>query len=88
MPVLHSAGANAMHGLRRTNADKRRTVMLLLQDEEWAAWSDCGSASKHDLEINVAISLFGYQNCDRGGVMIGADSDPTSSSNSSFISMT
>ena len=33
--VLHSVGANAQHGLRRTNADKRRAVETLLRDEEW-----------------------------------------------------
>ena len=38
--VLHSVGANAKHGLRRTNADKRRAVMRLLEDEEWSGWSD------------------------------------------------
>lgn len=37
--VLHAAGANAEHGLRRTNEDKRRAVETLLRDEEWAAWS-------------------------------------------------
>jgi len=38
--VLYSVGANASHGLRRTNEDKRRAVLTLLQDEEWAKWSD------------------------------------------------
>lgn len=38
--VLYSVGANASHGLRRTNADKRRAVLALLEDEEWGAWSD------------------------------------------------
>lgn len=38
--VLHACGANAEHGLRRTNADKRRAVETLLRDEEWRAWSD------------------------------------------------
>lgn len=33
--VLHSVGANADHGLRRTNADKRRAVETLLRDPEW-----------------------------------------------------
>lgn len=37
--VLYSVGANASHGLRRTNEDKRRAVMTLLNDAEWAAWS-------------------------------------------------
>lgn len=38
--VLHSVGANAQHGQRRTNADKRKAVMTLLNDEEWGQWSD------------------------------------------------
>ncbi len=38
--ILHSVGANASHGLRRTNADKRRAVEMLLSDPEWAQWSD------------------------------------------------
>ena len=38
--ILDSVGANAKHGLRRTNADKRRAVMTLLTDEEWSQWSD------------------------------------------------
>ena len=38
--ILHAAGANAAHGLRRTNADKRRAVEVLLRDEEWRQWTD------------------------------------------------
>ena len=38
--ILHAAGANANHGLRRTNADKHRAVETLLRDQEWAAWSN------------------------------------------------
>ncbi len=38
--ILFSVGANAAHGLRRTNADKRRAVQRLLTDEEWTKWSD------------------------------------------------
>jgi len=38
--ILHSVGANTTHGLRRTNADKRRAVETLLRDEEWRQWSD------------------------------------------------
>lgn len=34
--VLYSVGANSQHGLRRTNEDKRRAVLTLLQDAEWA----------------------------------------------------
>lgn len=38
--ILFSVGANATHGLRRTNEDKRRAVMTLLKDPEWSRWSD------------------------------------------------
>lgn len=38
--VLESAGANSKHGLPRTNSDKRRAVMTLLNDAEWSQWSD------------------------------------------------
>lgn len=38
--VLFSVGANASHGLRRTNEDKRNSVETLLRDPEWATWSN------------------------------------------------
>ncbi len=38
--VLFSVGANAVHGLRRSNADKRKAVETLLRDKEWSQWSD------------------------------------------------
>ena len=37
---LFAAGANADHGLRRTQADKRRAILALLTDPEWRDWSD------------------------------------------------
>lgn len=44
--VLYSVGANASHGLRRTNADKRRAVETLLQDPEWVKWTDRAIAER------------------------------------------
>jgi hypothetical protein len=38
--ILYSVGANAAHGLQRTNEDKRRAVMKLLNDTQWSHWSD------------------------------------------------
>lgn len=38
--ILHSVGANAEHGFRRNNDDKRRAVQTLLADDKWSAWSD------------------------------------------------
>jgi hypothetical protein len=44
--VLYSVGENATHGLPRSNEDKRRAVKILLEDEEWATWSDSVLAQK------------------------------------------
>jgi hypothetical protein len=43
--ILHAVGANADHGLRRTNADKRKAATTLLMDEEWNQSSDGQIAS-------------------------------------------
>lgn len=50
--VLYSVGANATHGLPRTNADKRRAVELLLRDEEWSKRSDRWIAEKCGVSHN------------------------------------
>ena len=61
--VLYAAGANANHGLRRTNADKRQAVETLLRDEEWAAWSDREVARicavHHEMVGRVRLELSG-----------------------------
>lgn len=38
--LLFAAGANKAHGLKRTNRDKRRSVEIMLSDEDWREWSD------------------------------------------------
>ncbi len=38
--ILYAARANSEHGVRRTDADKRKAVTNLLRDEEWQGWSD------------------------------------------------
>lgn len=38
--VLYSVSANGQHGLRRSNADKRKAVETLLADVVWGKWSD------------------------------------------------
>lgn len=38
--ILFSLSANASHGLRRTNEDKRKAVNILLSDSEWISWSN------------------------------------------------
>lgn len=44
--ILYACGANAAHGLPRTNTDKRRAVETLLGDSEWAKKSDRWIAEK------------------------------------------
>ena len=38
--LMHSLTSNSLHGLRRSAADKRRAIDLLLADPEWAKRSD------------------------------------------------
>jgi hypothetical protein len=67
--ILFSVGANETHGLRRTNEDKRRAVLTLLNDEEWARWPQTkiaqacavsqGYVSKVAAEIGGAASYNG-----------------------------
>lgn len=60
--LLHAVGANARHGLRRTNADKRRCVELLLRDDQWRQRSDvwisqqCGVSDKTVAAVRVALA--------------------------------
>ena len=44
--VLFSVGVNSTHGLPRNNEDKRKAVMTILDDVEWAEWSDVIIAKK------------------------------------------
>ena len=55
--ILYAIGANAAHGLRRTQADKRRAVERLLKDPEWSRWSDrkIAEAAKVDHKTVAAI---------------------------------
>lgn len=44
--VLYSLGVNNSHGIRLTNADKRKAVLTMLDDDEWKYWTDL-AISKH-----------------------------------------
>lgn len=65
--ILHSVGANADHGLRRTNADKRRAVIRLVRDHEWRKWSDreiarrCGVSGSFVGDIRRELSAVELQ---------------------------
>lgn len=87
--VLFSVGANAAHGLRRTNADKRRAVELLLGDEEWKLKSDRWVANRcgvgHQLVASIRNQVGDSSTCrDHASTRLGQDgkaypsSQPTS----------
>lgn len=69
--ILFSVGANASHGLRRTNDDKRRAVLTLLNDPEWAAWSDreiarqCGVGNRFVGDVRKTICAPNTDNAER-----------------------
>lgn len=75
--ILHSVGANANHGLRRTNADKRRAVETLLSDAEWKTWSDREIARQCAVSNTLVSSLRPKQESD---VTVNIDSEPQESS--------
>ena len=52
--LLYSIGANSVHGLRRTNEDKRRAVLILLNDVEWSEWSD-SEVARHAAVSNSTV---------------------------------
>lgn len=55
--VLFSCGANASHGLRRTNEDKRHAILVLLNDSEWGAKSDRWIAEQACVSDKTVASL-------------------------------
>lgn len=61
--VLYACGANAAHGLRRTNADKRRAVETLLNDPEWAKWPDKDIAKACSVSREYVVRV--KPSCDR-----------------------
>jgi transposase len=55
--LLHSFSANAIHGARRSNMDKRKIVMAMLDDFEWGEWSD-RAISKHCGVSHTMVAKF------------------------------
>jgi hypothetical protein len=55
--ILYAAGANAAHGLKRPNRDKRNAVMVLLKDPEWGQWSDREIARQCNVDGKTVAAL-------------------------------
>ncbi len=58
--ILHAAGSNQQHGLRRTNDDKRRAACLLLGDDEWSLWPD-REVARHCGVSHTLVSRLRYE---------------------------
>ncbi|MCE9544287.1 MAG: ParB/RepB/Spo0J family partition protein [Planctomycetia bacterium] len=75
--IFYAVSANHQHGLRRTNADKRRAVELILADKQWAEKSDhsiaeiCGVSQpfvgKLREQLKTVISLAAEKRTGRDG---------------------
>lgn len=55
--ILYAAGANHGHGVRRTNADKRKAVKALLADDEWFGWADTVIAKRANVSQPFVSTL-------------------------------
>jgi len=79
--ILHSVGANGTHGLRRTNADKRRAAITLLSDPEWSRWSNGEIARRCGVSDNF-VGIVRHEmgaatpNGSESEVRVGADGRP------------
>jgi uncharacterized ParB-like nuclease family protein len=79
--VLHAAGANTDHGVRRSNEDKRKAVRTLLQDEEWGQWSNREIARQchvsewlvRDVREEVSACATQMRTVQRGGSVYAMD---------------
>ena len=71
--ILFACGANSMHGLKRTNADKRLAVTMLLRDPEWSKWSNreiarqCGVSGTMVDTVRGEMTANGLQSTTRIG---------------------
>lgn len=78
--ILHACAANSAHGLRRTNADKRRAVETLLRDEEWSQWSDREIARRcavhHGFVAKIRRELNGYISIEASNPLKTNEPDP------------
>ena len=55
--ILFACGANAAHGLPRSNEDKHRVVRRLLEDPEWGKWSDSEIARRCKVDHKFVAKL-------------------------------
>jgi hypothetical protein len=77
--ILHSVGANAEHGWRRSNEDKRRAVQTLLNDAEWSGWSDreiarrCGVSDRSVNRLRPVTATLSQSDTEAGAAYFSAN---------------
>lgn len=78
--ILYSVGANVDHGKRRTNADKRRAVNILLNDAEW------GGRSARWVAKTCRVTHTFVDNAKRSLATVASDLEETPKRTRSYIS--
>lgn len=71
--LLFACGANDDHGLRRTNADKRRAVETVLRDVEWGAKSEEWIASTCRVSRKLVTAVREELNLGKNKLVEGRD---------------
>lgn len=64
--ILLAAGANAMHGKRRTAEDTARAVLTLARDPEWGRWNDSEIARRCHLNPCTVARIRRAHNVEAG----------------------
>jgi len=57
--ILHALGANSQHGHRRSVADKRKAVTIMLRDQEWGRWNDSEIARQCAVSPDLVAAVRG-----------------------------
>jgi hypothetical protein len=77
--ILHAAGANAAHGVRRSSEDKRKAVNMLLASEKWKNLSSRQIAEAASVSQSLATVIMSERVSEnstggsKGGTVVGKD---------------
>lgn len=75
--ILYSIGSNFTHGLRRTNADKRHAVLMILSHPIWSDWSDRAISKEAGVSNNFVSVLRKELQSEKESKVSSDDTTPT-----------